>query len=529
MTNFPPADSPAEDLPEHTDDQSPVEDLIGVPINPTADVVDAVEAVPLGVASGDTATDDPVLDDPALGDGAPVVEQTGDEVVLAEANTSLPDDGDTVNAAPDPTEADAEPGRDGHYPPDQNPTDQATGPLPGSTGQLPPTPTGPPGYGPQPPVRRIYRSRHDRKLGGVSAGIAEFFQIDPTIVRLATLVAAITGIGFLVYVAAWFIIPLRPEGLVEAPRTTPLASERTLTLTFGIAALALAFGIVTGSWAVLALALIGGGVWLLSQHTAMTPGFAGASPVSGTAHYQPSSGFEPSYPPPTPGGPGTYVAPPPPPYVEPPAPKEHKPQRITWTVLSLLALLAAVGLAASTGDWWNVSATRLLGIGVVTIGVGVVAGQLRSGGARGLIPLGILAALALVPVSAVDGLLDDGVGEATYRPTSIAELETTYEHGIGQLVVDLSELDFGGRTDTIDINLGIGELIVIVSKDTGGQAVLQARAGEISHFRPNTNSVSFDEGLNVDSGAVVFEGENGSLDLNINVGLGTAELRAEGS
>lgn len=65
MTNFPPADSPAEDLPEHTDDQSPVEDLIGVPINPTADVVDAVEAVPLGVASGDTATDDPVLDDPA--------------------------------------------------------------------------------------------------------------------------------------------------------------------------------------------------------------------------------------------------------------------------------------------------------------------------------------------------------------------------------------------------------------------------------------------------------------------------------
>jgi len=261
----------------------------------------------------------------------------------------------------------------------------------------------------------------------------------------------------------------------------------------------------------------------------MTPGFAGASPVSGTTPYQPSSGFEPSYPPPTLGGPGTYLAPPAPPYVEPPAPKEHKPQRITWTVLSLLALLAAVGLAASTGDWWNVSATRLLGIGVVTIGVGVVAGQLRSGGARGLIPLGILAALALVPVSAVDGLLDDGVGEATYRPTSIAELETTYEHGIGQLVVDLSELDFEGRSDTIDIDLGIGELIVIVSKDTGGQAVLQARAGEVSHFRPNTNSVSFDEGLNVDSGAVVFEGENGSLDLNINVGLGTAELRAEGS
>jgi len=214
--------------------------------------------------------------------------------------------------------------------------------------------------------------------------------------------------------------------------------------------------------------------------------------------------------------------------MQPPV-RERKPQRITWTVLSLLALLAAVGIAAASGDWWDVSATRFLGIGVVIIGIGVVAGQVRNGGARGLIPLGILAALALFPVSAVDGLLDEGVGEANYRPTNIAELQTKYEHGIGQMTVDLSELDFDGRSESIDIDLGIGELIVIVSEQTGGEAVLQAKAGEVSHMLPSTNSMLFEEGVNIETGTVVLEGENGTLDLNINVGLGTAELRSEGN
>lgn len=44
---------------------------------------------------------------------------------------------------------------------------------------------------------------------------------------------------------------------------------------------------------------------------------------------------------------------------------------------------------------------------------------------------------------------------------------------------------------------------------------------------PSSSSVLFEEGVNVETGTVVLEGENGTLDLNINVGLGTAELRSE--
>lgn len=60
-------------------------------------------------------------------------------------------------------------------------------------------------------MKRIYRSSRDRKIGGVCGGIAEYFNIDPTIVRLiwAVLVLAY-GTGVLAYVLAWIIIPDDP-------------------------------------------------------------------------------------------------------------------------------------------------------------------------------------------------------------------------------------------------------------------------------------------------------------------------------
>jgi len=49
-------------------------------------------------------------------------------------------------------------------------------------------------------------------LGGVSAGIADYFDVDPTIVRLAWVITVfIGGTGLLVYLLAWLIIPVEPE------------------------------------------------------------------------------------------------------------------------------------------------------------------------------------------------------------------------------------------------------------------------------------------------------------------------------
>lgn len=58
--------------------------------------------------------------------------------------------------------------------------------------------------------KRLYRSE-DKMLGGVCAGFAEYFDIDPSIVRILTLVAAVaTGFGsfVLAYIVCWVVIPV---------------------------------------------------------------------------------------------------------------------------------------------------------------------------------------------------------------------------------------------------------------------------------------------------------------------------------
>lgn len=58
--------------------------------------------------------------------------------------------------------------------------------------------------------KRLYRSNEHRMIAGVCGGLAEYYDMDPTIVRLIVVVAALAaGSGLLAYVLAWIIIPER--------------------------------------------------------------------------------------------------------------------------------------------------------------------------------------------------------------------------------------------------------------------------------------------------------------------------------
>ncbi|HBP65388.1 MAG TPA: PspC domain-containing protein [Desulfosporosinus sp.] len=58
-------------------------------------------------------------------------------------------------------------------------------------------------------TKRLYRSSLDKQLGGVCGGIAEYFELDPSLVRIgAILLLLVAGTGFLAYLVAWFIVPL---------------------------------------------------------------------------------------------------------------------------------------------------------------------------------------------------------------------------------------------------------------------------------------------------------------------------------
>jgi len=60
-------------------------------------------------------------------------------------------------------------------------------------------------------MKRLYRSKNNKIIAGVCSGIAEYFNIDPTIVRLLWLPLALSGgAGVIAYIIAWVIIPEEP-------------------------------------------------------------------------------------------------------------------------------------------------------------------------------------------------------------------------------------------------------------------------------------------------------------------------------
>ena len=57
-------------------------------------------------------------------------------------------------------------------------------------------------------TKRLYRPRDGRVVAGVCAGLAAYFRVDPTLVRLAfALVTVFGGLGVLIYLCAWVVIP----------------------------------------------------------------------------------------------------------------------------------------------------------------------------------------------------------------------------------------------------------------------------------------------------------------------------------
>ena len=56
--------------------------------------------------------------------------------------------------------------------------------------------------------KRLYRSRTDKVIGGVCGGLADYFDVDPTLVRLLVVLLFLAGgIGILAYLIAWIVIP----------------------------------------------------------------------------------------------------------------------------------------------------------------------------------------------------------------------------------------------------------------------------------------------------------------------------------
>ena len=151
--------------------------------------------------------------------------------------------------------------------------------------------------------RRLYKSRSDRMLFGVCGGLAEYLDVDSTIVRLImVLMVFFGGTGVLLYIAAAILMPknpwfgtLNPEGLY--PRRSPSVSgDRFAGLVLMLVGILLLFGNLglyrilhfhhLGWGSFLALFLIVVGILFIVLHREGSTGTASipVDPVAGETH-----------------------------------------------------------------------------------------------------------------------------------------------------------------------------------------------------------------------------------------------------
>ena len=141
---------------------------------------------------------------------------------------------------------------------------------------------------------------------------------------------------------------------------------------------------------------------------------------------------------------------------------------------------------------------------------------------RWLILPALLLAVSAGGVSAAGVSGDGGVGERHYQPASMSDLRDHYELGIGQLDLDLRDLEFPPGDTPLEVDLGVGDLRIAVPDDVCVASKVEIGAGEARVLgRVNDGvDVSYEERPEAPPSA-------SRLLLDAEIGLGAIEVRDE--
>jgi hypothetical protein len=171
---------------------------------------------------------------------------------------------------------------------------------------------------------------------------------------------------------------------------------------------------------------------------------------------------------------------------------------------------------------------QVLAAALLVIGLGLLVGS-WAGRGRGLIGLGlvllpiVLIAQLVAPQSFVLGEFRQGVGEAVLTPTSVDDLEPTYQVGAGTLTLDLSELELTG-THQVRVQVGFGEAVIVVPDGVTVEVTGQVGGGELTAFGRRSSGLAVDRVI-LDE----VDDEVGRLELDVQVGFGEATVRRAAS
>ena len=319
----------------------------------------------------------------------------------------------------------------------------------------PPTEEQPPPQPPRDDDRRWIRSGSDRMIAGVAGGIGRRLDIDPLAIRITFVILTFAGgLGIILYLAGLIFMAS------DDPDETPLRWGLARTVGAGLL-IAAGLAILLPGWAwgpgIPLLAVAGIVVYLLLRVLR-----EGETPSAGRV-------------------------------------------AIKIAIAIALLALAAGGFAAAAAGTALGGGIAVAGL-VIACGIGMIAGAFR-GGARWLAVPALVLAVPLGAVAATDLDIRGTWGERLFVPATVAEVEKGYEMGAGEMRVDLRNVDLPPGRTTLPVQIGMGEIQVLVPDDT---------------------CVTTEADISVGAYQEPYNGEQGGVDLEIDdrhdVAPGTSEL-----
>lgn len=352
---------------------------------------------------------------------------------------------------------------------------------------------------------RPLRPRDDRKLAGVAAALARRYELDPTLVRVGFVVAAITGPGLPLYLAGCAVLP--DAGRPGGPPPQRGSTSALAAVLLGLAAL-LAIPLVMPVDRLIATIVTVG--LLVAVHVtrgarpggraaALTPtppvpwvGPAGATTVQLAGHAPDRAAV--------PGGPAGPVRTPPawdPLGVAPfawdlpePGPEPAPPPRprskltpVTLAVALVAAGMVGVVVLAAPGA---LPPSAVPGAALAVVGIGLLVGAFRRAG-RWLVPFAVLLAIVTWLATLLNGALGPdgwavrgGMGPIVDAPVTAAQLAPEYRRGTGSIDLDLTGLDLTaapGAEDPVRTRAEVGAGAVTVRVPDDADLVVRGSAG----------------------------------------------------
>jgi hypothetical protein len=131
------------------------------------------------------------------------------------------------------------------------------------------------------------------------------------------------------------------------------------------------------------------------------------------------------------------------------------------------ASLIAIGVAAMLDRAADLALLpgQYFGLALTVIGAGLLIGSWW-GHARVLILPALLVLMLGIPAAFLTVPLEGGVGNLTYAPTTIGELQDSYQLAAGRMELDLTQLPVSTEPVTVEAAVGMGGLRVIVPADS---------------------------------------------------------------